>query len=376
MGLLGGVGFLTALGAHLVAVGLPSYSREQGLGYLAVGLLLAAYNLAEIAVKPMAGRAADRLGPRPVMFWGTVCFAGSCFVYLALPASALPGIRFCQGLGAGALSVTSVILVAQCFPGRLGTAFGIYHALKGAGYVIAPLFGGLTAGAGMRGSFALAGSAGLAVLSMQVLAWASLGDRGERTRAGGHATGFGAAVRLWPWLMANFFDMALFGVLTGFLPMRAGELGYGAGGIAGVLVPSMTAFLLAQPLAGAWADRAGRRSLVLAGLIVGAIAVGLLGVCSGIALLGMGMAAGAGIGAAWTNSLAQVGAIAHPERVGKDLGLAGSCKDAGDIVGPLCLGYLAGHCGLREAFALCGLAGLASAALLAMATRGEGRGLD
>ena len=91
---LGAVGFLTAYGAHIVVAGLPAYGRRLGLGYGAIGLLLASYNLAEIVAKPLAGRLADRIGARPVMFWGTAFFSLSCLMYLVSPPAALPAFIF------------------------------------------------------------------------------------------------------------------------------------------------------------------------------------------------------------------------------------------------------------------------------------------
>lgn len=363
LGILGSVGFLTALGAHIIAVGLPDYSRAHGLGFIAIGVLLAAYNLAEIIIKPLAGRAADRMGPRLVMAWGTGLFSLSCLAWLGLPGTVLPALRVCQGLGAGALSVSSMILVARLFPGDLGAAFGIYHALKGLGYVCAPAVGGLL-GEGLRGAFLAAGLAGLAVLAFQLAAGRRLEARRAAPAVAGRKTG-----RTWPWYVANFVDMALFGALTGFLPIRADRLGHGGRGIGLILAGAMAAFLIAQPLAGRLADRVGRRAIALMGLAAGAAGVSLLGVANGSWLAWTGILAGGGLGAAWANSLAVVGESAESRRIGADLGLAGSCKDAGDMAGPLFLGYLAGAFGLSAAFAICGGLGLLAAAAVAAASR-------
>jgi len=368
LGLLGAVGFLTAFGAHVVVVGLPAYGRARGLGYEALGFLLASYNLAEILAKPLMGRMIDRIGPRPVMLWGTAFFAFSCLAYLVMPPAALMGLRVCQGAGAGALSVSSLVLVAKGFPDRLGRAFGTYNALKGTGYVCAPLVGGLfSKWAGFRGAFLVAGLAGLAVLAL--LARADFSPGIKPGRADGARD---PAVRLWPWYLANFADMSLLGILLGFLPVRADGLGYDGRAIGLLLTGATLAYLAAQPISGALADRIGRRPLVLFGLALGGMSTIALGSLAGPFLPAAAVLGGFGLGATWTNSLAHVGEAAGKGRVGSDLGLAGSCKDAGDIAGPLTLGYLAERFGLGRAFGLWGLVGILIAVLVGLGSKAKG----
>ncbi|MGE5552115.1 MAG: MFS transporter [Bacteroidota bacterium] len=368
LAVLGGVGFLTAFGAHIIVVNLPAYGREHRLGYGALGLLLAAYNTAEILAKPIAGKLADRGGPRPVMLWGTIFFTLSCLAYLWLPSAYLPGMRVCQGIGAGALSVASMAMVATGFRRRIGRAFGLYNALKGVGYVSAPLAAGLfTADDAMRGAFLAAGLAGAAVLLVQLGIGARLEaappHRGARVKPRG---------RLWPWYLTNFVDMAMLGILLGFLPVLADTLGYSPGGIGVLLTGATLAYLAAQPLSGAIADRSGRRRIVLAGLALGSVGLSSLGFMRGWSLHLAAILTGLGLGVTWTNSLARVGETAGEGGMGEGLGLAGSCKDAGDIAGPVFLGYLAGRLGIQAAFVISGLMGILVVGVVGQASKAEG----
>ncbi|MGQ9779494.1 MAG: MFS transporter, partial [Bacillota bacterium] len=360
--LLGGVGFLTAFGAHMIAVGLPDFGRTHGLGYAGMGVLLAAYNLAEMGIKPLAGRLSDGLGPRPVMLWGTAVFTVSSFLFLVLPARILLGIRLAQGMGAGALSVASLTLLVASFPRRLGTVLGLYQALKGTGYVVAPLVGGFFRRHGrFPAVFLLAGGAGLVLLVFQLL-FASWLD--VRPSLAGEPAAPSRRGRLWPWYLANFTDTALLGILLGFLPVRADELGYPPRTVGLLLGATSLGFLLVQPLAGALADRLGRRAAVLWGLTVSSLGTGMLGCLTGAGLAATGMIGGLGLGVAWTNSLARVGEGAGEGRLGGDLGLAGACKDAGDILGPLSFGLLAARAGLSSAFFTWAVVGMAVAGII------------
>ena len=70
--ILGFVGFVTSFGAHIVAVNLPFYAETVGVGVAVIGLLIAAYDFAEIIAKPLFGALADRQGMKRTMLAGIV----------------------------------------------------------------------------------------------------------------------------------------------------------------------------------------------------------------------------------------------------------------------------------------------------------------
>ena len=50
-------------------------------------------------------------------------------------------MRFVQGIGAAALSAVSLALIGIYYRERPGRSYGIYNAIKGAGYVLSPIIG-------------------------------------------------------------------------------------------------------------------------------------------------------------------------------------------------------------------------------------------
>src|SRR4029453_7103099 len=140
--ILGFVGFVTSFGAHIVAVNLPAYAAQVGIGVAMIGLLIAAYDAAEVVAKPVFGAIADRRGMKQTMLVGIGLFVVASLAYLWIDPRLLLVIRFLQGVGAAALSAVSLALVGAYVAEQRGRAYGIYNAIKGAGYVVSPIVGG------------------------------------------------------------------------------------------------------------------------------------------------------------------------------------------------------------------------------------------
>jgi MFS family permease len=350
-------GFVTSFGAHIVATNLPAYAETVGAGAMMIGLLIAVYDFAELFAKPTAGFVADRYGMKQVLLVGLVVFIAGSLLFLMINPRLLLVVRFVQGLGAAALSTVSISLVARYFDTGRGRAFGIYNAIKGAGYVIAPATGGFLA---HRFGFAMifVVSAGIAGLAF-VLSLFLPGERGG-TLDDDDDLSFADALRIFtnarlrPIYAVIVVNMFLVGILFGFLPVYLHGLGYSAAESGVVVSIATAAYLLIQPIAGTLADRYDTRVTVLIGLAVAALAISLTTFASGWILVAIVIAAGVGVGTVWTNSDALVGASASANRLGASIGAAQSFKEFGDMVGPLLVGFLTQMFGIRTGFVTCG----------------------
>lgn len=366
---LGVTAFATSFGAHVVAVNLPGYGREVGAGITLIGLLIAVYDLAEIVAKPAFGYVADRKGMKRSLLIAIGVFALASISYLVVAPRWLIVVRLAQGLGAAGLSIISATLVAEYFPDRRGRAFGIYNAIKGAGYVIGPVAGGAIVWAwDLRMIFVACFVIGVVAFLMELPLPEPERPVARREDDDLTLRGFAGAFRdrqMVPWYAVTVANMFLVGVLFGFLPVYASELGYDnlrAGWIVGL---SAAAFLLVQPLAGYMADRGRTGTIILGGLFVAGAAIAVLPYTTGLALFATVLAGGAGTGVVWTNTDAMVSSIAPAGRRATALGAAGSFKELGDMLGPVMIGVLAHFAGLRTGFAVCGVAGMAAAGAVA-----------
>src|SRR5690242_12540598 len=170
LGILALSGFVTSFGAHIVATNLPAYAETVGVGAFMIGLLIGVYDFAELFAKPIAGFIADRRGMKLTLLAGLGIFILGTLLFLAISPTLLLLVRFIQGLGAAALSTVSITLVAKYFSSGRGQAFGIYNAIKGAGYVIAPTLGGYLAHSyGFSTIFVVSAAVGIVALLLGFL---------------------------------------------------------------------------------------------------------------------------------------------------------------------------------------------------------------
>lgn len=353
-------GFVTSFGAHIVATNLPSYAETVGVGALMIGLLIGVYDFAELFAKPFAGFVADRRGMKLTLLVGLVIFIAGSLLFLVISPRLLLLVRFIQGLGAAALSTVSITLVAKYFTEGRGKAFGIYNAVKGAGYVTAPALGGFLAhGYGFSMIFIVSAAVGVFALLL------SLFLPGERTEGEEledddddiTLKGFFLIFkepRLLPVYAVIVINMFMVGILFGFLPVYLYSIGYTPLQSGTIVSVATLSYLLVQPLAGYLADKVAIRITVLAGLLLAALAIIATTFTSGATLIGVVIIAGLGIGTVWTNSDALVSTLADEKQLGASIGAAQSFKEFGDMIGPLLIGLLTQLYGVRVGFVTCG----------------------
>jgi DHA1 family tetracycline resistance protein-like MFS transporter len=340
-------GFVTAFGAHGIAASLGGYTRSEHASLLALGILLAVYDGAEIVLKPVFGSLADRVGPRPVLLGGLIAFALASAAFVLANNPGLVGVaRFGQGAAAAAFSPAAGAMVARLAPAaRHGRAFGRYGAWKGLGYTLGPLLGGILVSTG--GFPLLFGT--LAVLATVVAVWATIAVPAVPPLPRTRQTLLDLARRLThpgflrPTLTLAAATAAL-AVGVGFLPVRGAAAGLGpiATGVAVSVLAASAA--LVQPWAGRARD-AGRLHdglgmaagllLAAAGFVAAALLPGLAGI------LAAALAIGVGTGLVTPLGFAALAASTPPERLGQTMGSAEVGRELGDAGGPLLVGAIA-----------------------------------
>ncbi len=373
---LGFLGFATSFGAHIVAVNLPFYAERVGIGLTMIGLLIAIYDFAEIVAKPVFGGLADKKGMKKALYLGIIIFILASLLYPFVPPKFLIVVRFLQGLGGAALSAVSLAMVGTLYKDNKGKAFGIYNTIKGLGYVVSPVIGGAIV---MKSNFTgiFYACAGIGFIAL-LLAFTLPADKQKTSAAFDDDDDFSLKSlftvfknkTLAPWFLIIVINMFFVGILFGFLPVRIHDLGYNPFNTGLLLSVTTVSYLLIQPVAGWLADKYNQVLILRLGMLLSVISTAAIPFVTGTFLIITCIVAGIGIGVVWTNCDALISKLAGENEMGATMGVAGSFKELGDMIGPLLMGAISQAIGLKWGFVICAaLGGIALIITILTATR-------
>ncbi len=177
--------FVDMVGLTMILPLLPFYAGELGASATVVGLLIAAFSLAQLVVAPVWGRFSDRYGRRPAILAGLVVTA-LAYVLFAFAGSLLLLLlsRLLQGVGGGTIGVIQAYVADASPVDRRTKSLGWLSAVTSLGAVAGPAFGSTMIALGGRSAPGLA-AAGLALL-VAGFAWRFLEESHLPTPSGSH----------------------------------------------------------------------------------------------------------------------------------------------------------------------------------------------
>jgi MFS family permease len=269
---------------------LPRYVEGPlGGNNLAVGIVVGAFGLSAVLMRPFSGRLSDRRGRRPIVVVGAATVAASVFAYRLVDATApLIVLRLLNGAGEALFFVGAASVVNDLSPeGRRGEAFSIFSLAVFTGLGAGPLIGETILGAAGFGRV-------WDVAAFGALVTALLGLGLPDTRPGTDAPP-GPLIHpaaLGPGLLLASSVWGLAGFTT-FVPLYALRLGLTG---AGLVLATYSGIILAIRSFGARIpDRFGpRRTATVSlawsavGLAVVAVWPAVIGLFTGAAILAIG----------------------------------------------------------------------------------------
>ncbi|MGT2425826.1 MFS transporter [Amnibacterium kyonggiense] len=136
--------FMQLIDVTIVNVALPSTASDLHASFGAVQWVVDGYALALAATLMGLGTWADRVGHRRFFLAGAAAFALASIACGASPDIAVLIVaRIVQGLAAAAMAATTFALLNATYRGEhRATAYGVWSAVAGAAFAIAPLIGG------------------------------------------------------------------------------------------------------------------------------------------------------------------------------------------------------------------------------------------
>ncbi|REH89656.1 multidrug efflux MFS transporter NorA [Staphylococcus felis] len=155
--------FLVFLGIGLVIPVLPVYLKDLGLTGTDLGVLVAAFALAQMIISPFGGTLADKLGKKLIICIGLILFSVSEFLFaIADTFNLLIISRVLGGMSAGMVMPGVTGLIADLSPTKdKARNFGYMSAIISAGFILGPGAGGFLGEISHRLPFLFAGILGL-----------------------------------------------------------------------------------------------------------------------------------------------------------------------------------------------------------------------
>ncbi|MGQ0703031.1 MAG: MFS transporter [Gemmatimonadales bacterium] len=145
LSILIGIAFVDMLGVAIVFPLVPLYALRFQATPFTIGLVIAAFSIAQLLSSPVWGRLSDHYGRRPALLGGLLGGAMGFTIFgFADSVWLLFLSRLIQGAGGGLTGVTQAYVADTISPGNRARALGWLSAATNLGVMIGPVIGSLT----------------------------------------------------------------------------------------------------------------------------------------------------------------------------------------------------------------------------------------
>jgi MFS family permease len=355
------VGFFARLSYALArSPVLPLFALYLGAGPEAIGFAVGISTVTGIFFKLPAGALSDIIGRKRTMLIGLVVFAVMPFSYLLIhDYRLLVIVRFIHGLATAIYGPVSMAVVADVAGTKKGEMLSWFSSITIIGNLLGAPLGGFilhsAAGAAnpsfkeFQYAYLLSGIAGMLSLLLAVNILRGDGRQGDGKSLKEAYHRFSSGIKevisdkrvVITSGMEGLQNLTV-GALEAFLPIyavtRAGLNEFQAGLLWGIQV---VVTILSKPVMGRTSDRFGRRPLIASGMILCAVAFGVIPFLRDFSAL-MVAAVFFGLGESFvtSSSAALVADICKEKHFGTAMGTFGTIFDIGHASGPILAGFL------------------------------------
>lgn len=299
------ISVINSMGFGIIVPLLYTYGKKFGVTEQTIGLLTAAFSIAQFFATPVLGSLSDRFGRKPVL---VISLIGTCasFILFGFANSIilLFAARILDGITGGNISVAQAMISDISTPEERAKNFGILSSAFGFGFVIGPAVGGLLSKFGPTVPFFFA--AGIAAVGVLITLFMLKETNEKRDEKGKSAFTFKSLITVLkkPVVGTAVFvgfllTMAQFSMIIGFqtftvdvLKMTPTKIGlfYAGFGVTGILmqlaVPLIKKVLSSQAMILLLSTLVCLGMMILAGfataLVLFAIAIGIYGLFNGL----------------------------------------------------------------------------------------------
>jgi MFS family permease len=347
--------FTLHLGQNLITPILPLYAEQFAIGTTLVGFLIAIQGVARIFTNLPAGRLADRIGANRLLAAAALIATASALVGGLAPSyNVLLVSRLMQGV-AGAISQTAGLTYAANISGpeKRGRYLSMYQGSFLLGNSVGPVVGGYTAQfLGYRAPFFI-----FAALALLVAIWMWVRLPNPRVQNVSNPAKEPKTQPGFLILMRSMFRkpgvilVSLIGLSAAYtragsrnmaLPLLGAGIGLSEGTIGLMLTIVFIATVIVVFLAGTLSDRIGPKRIITPSWIILALGMVILALAPGYWVFMAGaIVFGMASGLSTPVPIAYISKSVDDDSQGMALGLYRTFNDAGIIIGPIVMGWIA-----------------------------------
>lgn len=351
-----------------------------------------AFGLSKAATNYFAGTLSDRYGRKPVLVAGWLVAVPVPLMLIFAPSWGwIVAANVLLGISQGLTWSTAVIMKMDLVgPRQRGLAMGFNEAAGYLGVAATALATGYLATAyGLRPAPFLLGAAfialglGLTVLAVRETHHHAMAEASQHV--GVHSNAHAGLSTGQVFTLTSFRDRSLSaasqaglvnnlndGLAWGLFPVLFAGAGLDLGQIGILAAAYPAAWGAAQLATGAASDRWGRKWFIAAGMLVQAVALGVVASAHSFGpWLAAAVVLGLGTAMVYPTLLAAIGDVAHPAWRARSVGVYRLWRDGGFAVGALLSGVLADFYGIPAAIAAVAILTAASGAVVAVRMRGS-----
>jgi MFS family permease len=346
--------FFNFVGTGAARVVLTLYALELGASASAVGILGGLLFLFPLLLSWPIGAAADRVGGRPLMMFGSVCGALSLalpFFFSSLPALFLAATL--NGLALAFFHVTLQYLVGVLSkPEDRARNFSNFSLAGAATNFIGPMMAGLSIDSVGHAAACLVAASQSLIAVILLLVWGRLFPAGEpkAARESGPAPALIDREVVHMLIISGTVQLG-YDLFQFYLPIYAHSIGLSASAIGAVLATLAIAAFVVRLFLARLVKRFPGRTLLLAVFVMGAIGYALVPFSTNAIVLGaIAFVFGLGMGIGIPLTVILMFANSSEGRSGQTLGLRLTANNLVRVGGPIVFGAVGTALGLASVF--------------------------
>jgi MFS family permease len=314
-----------------------------------LGFVASASTIPGILVSLPAGKLSDIIGRKKVLLLSSVIFASAPFLYLfiTLPWQLLL-VRFYHGFATAMFVPVANAAIAEKFPLEKGHKMSTFSSITIVGRTIAPILGGYILSGGYilpitawnyHGLYIAVGTAGACAFFTGLILFGSEPPKRKSKESSMGKNYFPSGIALVSLVEAAQYYT--FGAYEFYLVGYATSIGLDALSIGIISGAQLAAIALVKPFAGKFSDKIGRKTPIVAGLLIGSAPLIITPFTSSFfELVLVSIVYGIGFSFVTSSTGPLVSDLVSKELYGSALGFLSTIMDIGQTLGPIITGFI------------------------------------